>query len=141
VFSASAEEAAAFDVETGRTLWRTALQGDPGLQRVSLAFAEDTLLVGFARAGRRPAICALDASNGKIRWTFDLEGNGSVRGPVVSGGLLYFAGGAPAAHAVDLRTGKLVWQSALSERPTGDPIVAYGRLFVPAGQIIYAFGP
>lgn len=74
-------------------------------------------------SGARETVISLDAATGKTLWEFpyetalsglDLEyGKGPHATPLIAGNLVYTVGVAGRMHALDKRTGKLVWQHDL----------------------------
>ncbi len=59
--------------------------------------------------------------------------------PVIGGSIIYSESG-NTIEALSLSGGDVIWRSEPLSRPLGPMSLAYGRLFVPAGNTIVAFG-
>src|SRR5204863_842891 len=81
-------------------------------------------------------IYAVDAANGKLRWTFD--GHGVLGSDdTIAAGVLYVAGGDHAVYAVDAQTGAQLWRQAVTGQP-GTIAVVGVRAYVGTdlGQVV-----
>ena len=123
------DQAIAFDVHTGRTLWRVALgetyRGHDGSRDGPIA----TPAVAAGRvfmASPRGLLVALDAASGRELWRQDLLGEPQVKAPlygfgsspiVAFGRVVLQVGGAEKSGllAFDPASGKLAWSALLSE--------------------------
>lgn len=110
---------------------------------------------------------AVDRQTGKQRWQFRLNCSSGCCSPVISGNYAYLGTGIPpggdleglvpfsygnkvpslqgvsgAVHAIDLTTGKSVWNFATGNTICGEPALAYGRLFFHSRDgNVYCFVP
>ncbi|HEX8731032.1 MAG TPA: PQQ-binding-like beta-propeller repeat protein [Ktedonobacterales bacterium] len=128
---------AAFDAQTGQTLWRYTLPDE----LASLpALANGVLYVGDIGGDSPPAATpdqpdtfALDARTGKLLWRAPTGiASGS---PVVVGGVVYVGGFGPAMFAVDATNGHIIWRDNTAyARPT-TPAVQDGVVYFTADGI------
>jgi len=98
--------------------------------------AEDLVMV--STLGEEAAVVAWDRRTQKERWrhtgTFCLE-------TVVRGDTAYVAGEGGALHALDLESGRELWQKKLEVRLRVAPVVSGGLILVGDGKgILYALG-
>ena len=140
----SGQQLSAYPVIGDAPLWTTRLPGESELSETRLAYANGLVIVGIwktALSGGVGFLYAVDSETGKPAWRFSTGGEG-VFGPVVANDVVYTAGWRNARiFALDLKSGRELWNADLPSPPTANPIVAYGLLFVPAGNTIYVFGP
>jgi glucose dehydrogenase len=112
---------AALDAASGRERWRF---DTIGVVRAAPLVVGRVLLVS---SGANSLWC-LDALTGQQYWVFHSEDAlmqfwPTRTPPVAAGGLVYVALGASSEfNALDLRTGRKVWEVALPERVTGGPL-------------------
>src|SRR5207248_3455166 len=113
---------AALDANNGQERWRF---GTVGVGRAAPLAVGRVLLVA---SGANSLFC-LDALTGEEYWVFHSEDTltefwPTRTVPVVAGGMVYVAlGAANEFNALNLRTGRKVWEVALSERMTGGPML------------------
>ena len=129
----------AVDAATGDTQWRF---GAEGRATTSPTVAEETVLVAFRsdtsetdQVSFDSTLYAVDTSNGREKWQFDL-GNRSPSDPTVANGLVYVVGnaeGRDVLYAVNTATGEEEWQFDLGEgiQPTSPTV---------AGDFVYIVG-
>jgi outer membrane protein assembly factor BamB len=116
---------AALDANNGQERWRI---DTGGLVRAAPLVVGRVLLVS---SGANSLWC-LDALTGAKYWIFHSEDAltefwPTLTTPAVSGGLVYVALGASNEfNALNMRTGRKVWEVALRERMTGGPMVDEG---------------
>jgi eukaryotic-like serine/threonine-protein kinase len=122
---------AALDENTGQLRWRF---DTVGVVRAAPMVVGRDLLVA---SGANSLVC-LDALTGEEYWAFHSEDAlaefwPTPTPPVISHDLVYVALGASNEfNALDLRTGRKVWEAAIGERMTGGPMVdeALGLVYV-----------
>jgi outer membrane protein assembly factor BamB len=141
IIAASGREVACLNVSSGSLLWRTQLlRGDAW--GAMLACSGTSVFVRLTQASGegQGLLYSLDRDSGKTQWRFP-TGGGSARRPVIANNLVYVTkSNPPRVVGVDMKMGKEVWGEDLLSGPTGDPIVAYGFLYVPVEGTIYVFG-
>lgn len=120
-------EAAALDVATGATQWKTQVDslssGGVGFGNIIYlrspvtrpVLAGNQIIFGtygmkFLK-GRTGKCYALDAATGKVAWAFETE-DGVESSPLVEGDRVY-VGGAAACYALEASTGKQIWKTGL----------------------------
>jgi outer membrane protein assembly factor BamB len=121
----------ALDASNGQERWRF---DTGGLVRAAPLVVGRILLI----ASGANSLWCLDALTGEKYWVFHSEDTlaefwPTRTTPAVSGGLVYIALGASNEfNALNLRTGRKVWEVALHERMTGGPMVdeALGLVYV-----------
>src|SRR6266568_2724517 len=112
---------AALDANNGQERWRF---DTVGVVRAAPLVVGRVLLV----ASGANSLWCLDALTGEQYWVFHSEDAlmqfwPTRTPPVVAGGLVYVALGASSEfNALDLRTGRKVWEVSLPERVTGGPV-------------------
>lgn len=147
------------DAKSGQTLWTSA----PQFHYNPATIAGDLVLMRPYGAGCQ----GYDLATGKKQWDFQIPKVASgCCAPSVSGQFAYFGTGvinpgdleavrsfqhvhAPreqgisgTMHAIDLATGKSVWQFSTANCICGDPAIAYGRLyFTSRDGMVYCFTP
>jgi len=104
--------------------------GPPVLWKRALGegFASPVVVDGqvlmFHRVGGTEVLECLEASNGKVRWTFRYptryedayaKGNGPRSTPVVADGRVFLLGAEGMVHAVEFATGKKLWNRSLAD--------------------------
>jgi outer membrane protein assembly factor BamB len=111
----------ALDAATGTEKWRFQT-GDDSEAHNHIGIQSSPVVVdGVVYFGSRDAYAyALEAATGKQIWRFSTEGSWVNNSPVVHEGRVYFATSVPGImHAVDARTGKIVF-----DVPAGSPVFA-----------------
>jgi outer membrane protein assembly factor BamB len=128
----------AMDVDTGRELWRF----KAGVAESSPLVVQDTIYFGTFD----DRLWALDASSGRVRWSFETDDNVK-GGPAFKNGTIYTGSYDGNVYALDARTGRLRWSSEAQGGLAGagnfyaTPAVAYGRVFIGnTDGKVYAFG-
>lgn len=116
---------------TGREIWRLALPGP--VARRGLAwepnadFAKSRLFVPTSLG-----VVAVGASDGKVRTDFGdqgyVGGELSLIAPLIQNGKLIIAIARPAVEAYDLKTGKLLWTTALFDKEAKRGSTLYGGM-------------
>jgi outer membrane protein assembly factor BamB len=104
--------------------------------------ANGVIAIGSAPCPQTPRLCsnyidypstqafwALDAGNGKVKWTIPLP-NGSVIQPVAAQNNLFFAEYNGRTIALDSQTGRITWSIPMSNW-LGDPLIAGNQIVVP----------
>jgi outer membrane protein assembly factor BamB len=88
------------------------------------------------RAAAGSSINASNVSTLKVQWTSPLKGTaewgGGTGNPVISDGVVYFQDLAANTYAVDLKSGKLLWEKQYENPifgPSG-PGIGYGKVFI-----------
>jgi len=132
------------EAETGRVLWSRSISeynGIPGsISRTSPSFSRGMIFIGDLNGN----MMAVDAKSGNLIWITELDPNPNTivtTSPVVHGNRLYIAtssaGGGPARQifrgsmsALDLRTGRIVWQTFVLPDNGGMPGGFAGGAFV-----------
>lgn len=91
----------AYDRATQNVRWRLTIQDgvEGGMQ-----LAEDVLYFGSGDG----QLYAVQPENGTVLWTYPLKAEG-IAEPLVKNGTLYVLGGNNVAHALNAKTGKLLW--------------------------------
>lgn len=132
----------AFDADTGRLVWETAIV-DVAVDGTRPVIASDAVLV-LSGTG---TLFSIDATNGETVWTQQIEGN-SEGSPLVIGDHAYVAVYRPpimsddavqdpsgVLAAMDLATGDVVWaeEQAL---PVDDPAANASAVFVGRGPVV-----
>jgi outer membrane protein assembly factor BamB len=131
-------EVIAFAAGFGEIRWRTKI----GPTESSPLVADGLVYVGDWR-GR---VYALDATTGRVRWTF--QGQGRIKGAVArSGNRLYVGTYDGYLYALQAKTGKLIWRTKSQDRLGGrgqfysTPAIAYGRVYIGSTDgKVYSFG-
>jgi outer membrane protein assembly factor BamB len=131
-------EVIAFASGFGKIRWRTRI----GPTESSPLVADGRVYVGDWR-GR---VYSLDATTGKVRWTF--QGKGRIKGAVAkSGNRLYVGTYDGYLYALRAATGKVIWRTRSQDRLGGrgqfysTPAVAYGRVYIGSTDgKVYSFG-
>jgi outer membrane protein assembly factor BamB len=120
-------EIVVLDLESGAIVWR-AEAGGPS----SPAIADGMVYVG----GEDQAVRALDAANGKERWSTPL-GYPIVSSPASAGDLIYIASG-PTITALDAESGKTLWGHVAGDTITADVAVIDGMV-IASGHDGYVY--
>lgn len=80
------------------------------------------------------ALCALDASEGSVRWRTELEGDGLSKTPAVGPDAVYVPDGTRRLLALDRATGAIRWTVEDFDAQVRTPAVAGDRLYVGTGN-------
>ncbi len=126
-YDSSGGTAYAIDMYTGETIW--AVSDESGLDfnaRIPIAYA-DGLVLGTDWSGKA---YALNAADGTVEWTFDMDGYSLVTGAAVSAGLAYFTSIGGTVYALDEFSGALVWSHSIGNTVTTTPLFAQGNIYV-----------
>jgi len=118
----------------GRLLWRF----EAGCELSSSPALAKNLVLFLGRDGN---MRALNADTGKIRWVTTLGGDLSPKGdprlwdlwvssPLVEGNRVFIGGGDGKVHALELESGKSIWQFTTGGRVRSSPSLWEGRVFV-----------
>ena len=110
---------AAFDMRTGRTVWRNR----SGPVEASPLVVGRTVIVGSWDGRLR----AFDAATGALRWSFDTDG-AIKAGAVLAGGRVIVGSYDGSLYAVDAHTGVLRWSTAVGARFYATPTVTGDRV-------------
>jgi len=135
---------AAFDVRTGKELWRSSRQERPSWSTplVHTATGSDPVIV----VNSPFFIRGHDLANGRERWRVaDEDGQVKVSTPVGAGDLAIVTGGYPSAgrpiRAIRASTGAVVWEHPRGSPYTSTPIVYDGLLYIVTDNgIVSAYG-
>ena len=136
----------AIDVETGRQIWRTPVQLEPGVQRAAITRGAATIYNGKVfRVTIDNHVLALDMKTGKQIWNQKFadarEGYYATSAPIVASGVLIsgMAGGESTTRGFldgwDPETGKKLWRRYTIPAP-GEP----GSETWPKGTDAWKFG-
>ncbi|MEO3977077.1 PQQ-binding-like beta-propeller repeat protein [Streptomyces sp. CAU 1734] len=139
------KEASAVNLATGRTLWRRRLdEADAAVTPVAAG--------GLVIVSTWAEFSALDARTGRTRWSrTDVTGLAAGVPPPVSGSLVFAAGPEPGSaepahrvrpwgvHALDIRTGGLVWAAPLNVVDRASAVGGDGLVHVAAGGVLHTF--
>lgn len=117
----------AFERESGRVRWKTPVQ---------IGVMTDILAAGdrIYAATLEDRLLCLDPESGKIVWAFQTKSTADfsrrTSSPATDDRRVYFAGGDGTLHALDARTGEIVWKRDLGARPTTSVRMFGRRLYV-----------
>jgi len=136
----------AIDIETGRQIWRTPVQLEPGIQRAAITRGAATIYNGKVfRVTIDNHVLALDMKTGKQIWNQKFadakEGYYATSAPIVANGVLIsgMAGGESTTRGFldgwDPETGKKLWRRYTIPAP-GEP----GSETWPKGTDAWKFG-
>ncbi len=135
----SVPQAIAYDMNTGREVWRKDLAA--GLSRQMLA-ANNTLVTYKTNGGVTPAeFNAYDAQTGNLKWskTFDNTSSGGI---LASNGSQLFletnSETSSAVYALELATGKELWRKSFQGLIPRAATLTNDLLFFASGSSIYA---
>lgn len=139
----------ALEASTGKELW-VFRPKEVSCFISSIAVEGDTLFIGMGTPEHK--IYALDIATGKEKWSTPLSwsaGYGFTSSPALAGDLLVV--GSPQKEAngprkgyffvLDTKTGKILWQTELSDWVLSSPAIAEGKVFVASiDGTLYCFG-
>jgi outer membrane protein assembly factor BamB len=124
------------DPETGKELWRASglnPSNDPNYRIVASAIVAGDLIIAPTR--NRPMLALKPGGSGDVTqshkaWSFDLGPD--VPSPVSDGKLVYVVRDNGVVHALDLKTGAVVWgpQRLKTGAYSSSPVLADGKLYV-----------
>lgn len=143
VLAEGRDRLSAIDLRNGELRWRF---DAPGRGSFSLRRAGRILLVASGDA----ALCAVDVATGELLWRFVAEGARFACAPAIDGDVVIAASGEPggsegALYAVDLFSGRGLWERALDAAPASGPIVGPGLTAIALGgrrrAALAAFSP
>ncbi|MBL8232167.1 MAG: PQQ-binding-like beta-propeller repeat protein, partial [Bryobacterales bacterium] len=100
----------AYDAETGNELWKQVREGARGGGIPSLSVANGIAVVASADKGKSFAVRLADPS--KIAWTAEAAST-QYSSPLLHGGRAYLVNAVGVLFAVDLETGKQIWNTRL----------------------------
>jgi outer membrane protein assembly factor BamB len=102
----------------------------------SAALAGGMVVVG----GRDKMVHALDASTGKMIWTFATRGRVD-SSPAISGDRVFVGSNDGRLYVLDLRTGEQVWEFNTGSALVPSPAIADGRMVISTYEgVVYCFG-
>lgn len=120
-------ETVVLDLATGKELWRTAA-GGPSSPAVTSA----VVLVG----GEDQALRALNTATGAEAWSTPL-GYPIASSPAASGNTVYIASG-PTISALDVKTGKILWDHVAGDTITAD-VAVVDDMVIASGHDGYVY--
>jgi len=126
-YSSSGGSVYALDENTGDTIW--VVGSETGLDfdaRVPMAYSNG-LVFGTAWGGQA---YALNAANGTVAWTFQMDGYSLVTGAAINAGVAYFTSLGGTIYALDEFTGAQVWSHSIGNTVTTTPLYAQGNIYV-----------
>lgn len=115
----------ALELQTGELLWQSAGFGGPSEPLVD----GDDLIIG----GIDGTLRVYDRHTGSLRWERELvvAQNGIASRPLASDGVIHVTGDNGSVHALEHRTGEVLWSVQVSTEPIpASPVIADGRLIV-----------
>jgi outer membrane protein assembly factor BamB len=131
-------EVIAFGAGFGKIRWR---------QRIGPTETSPLIVNGVVYVGDwRGRIYALDATTGRLWWTF--QGEGRIKGGIAhSGNRLYVGTYDGYVYALGAKSGKMIWRTRSQDRLGGrgqfysTPAIAYGRVYIGSTDgKVYSFG-
>jgi outer membrane protein assembly factor BamB len=134
----------AVDARTGAELWRRTLFGSvataPAVSGDLVIAVDDGAVL---QSGAGETVWALEAGTGSVRWSKTIGralwsravggDRGELSAPVVDGGLVFFESNL-GPLAIDLTTGRIVWEAHFAVTMVSTPTVSDGRVYVGADQ-------
>jgi outer membrane protein assembly factor BamB len=129
----------AYDLQTGTQEWYSSTYVS---EYVGLSAAGDTIYATASSSSntRDYTVYALNASDARVRWQFDVEGVVSMR-PVVANGSVFVGGGTatydPRFYRLNATDGYVEWVYDVNARPRS-AAVADGSVYVAAGNTVRA---
>jgi outer membrane protein assembly factor BamB len=120
----------ALDRKTGQVRWRKEI---PTGGIVSCVAAKEGLAVTTATDGK---VRALAVGDGERAWLYDCKAP-LFAPPAIAAGTVYVADLNAVVHALDLKTGQLIWTFPLAKQ-IGNPGMVYGGVIVHDGKLIVA---
>jgi outer membrane protein assembly factor BamB len=131
----------AYDAANGNERWSVPVPGCPAtfFSRVAPTVSDRLVVIADLHNG----ICAVDAKTGAQVWSVGLPGLHPVGGDVsvvaIADGRVFAYGwntmNGVTVFALNERTGATLWSRTAPGFPWGAPVVADGRLFIPAGTL------
>jgi outer membrane protein assembly factor BamB len=131
VVSVGAYRAAAYDLQTGREVWR--VRYEDGFSNVPRPVAGHGL-VYIATGFQQPSLIAVrpdgtgDVTKTHVAWTLQ-RGAPLTPSPLIVGDELYLVSDIGVASSVDARTGQTHWQQRLGGNYSASPVFADGRIY------------
>jgi len=123
---------AAFDLATGKPLWRKEI---PTGGIVGCAALAEGLAVVTATDGK---VRAYNVKDGERAWVYDAK-MPLFAPPAIASGTVYSADLLGGVHAIDLKTGSAKWKFDLGKDPAiASPGMVYGGVTVHGGKLIVA---
>jgi outer membrane protein assembly factor BamB len=131
VVSVGAYRAAAYDLQTGKEVWR--VRYDDGFSNVPRPVAGHGL-VYIATGFQQPSLLAVrpdgmgDITRTHVVWSLQ-RGAPLTPSPLIVGDELYIVSDIGVASSVDARTGQTHWQQRLGGNYSASPVFADGRIY------------
>jgi outer membrane protein assembly factor BamB len=131
VLSVGAYRAAAYDLQTGKEVWR--VRYDDGFSNVPRPVAGHGL-VYIATGFQQPSLLAVrpdgmgDITRTHVVWSLQ-RGAPLTPSPLIVGDELYIVSDIGVASCVDARTGQTHWQQRLGGNYSASPVFADGRIY------------
>jgi outer membrane protein assembly factor BamB len=131
VLSVGAYRAAAYDLQTGKEVWR--VRYDDGFSNVPRPVAGHGL-VYIATGFQQPSLLAVrpdgmgDITRTHVVWSLQ-RGAPLTPSPLIVGDELYIVSDIGVASSVDARTGQTHWQQRLGGNYSASPVFADGRIY------------
>lgn len=131
VISVGAYRAAAYDLQSGREIWR--VRYDDGFSNVPRPVTGHGL-VYIATGFQQPSLLAVrpdgtgDITKTHVAWTLQ-RGAPLTPSPLIVGDELYFVSDFGIASCVDAKTGQPHWQQRLGGNYSASPVFADGRIY------------
>ncbi|MFC7229713.1 Ig-like domain-containing protein [Salinirubellus salinus] len=144
LYAARGEYLYTYDLQTGAAGWSVDVNDDVSL---GLSAADGTVYATGRVNDRDYAVYALNASDGRERWQFEMEGPVTMP-PVVGDGSVYVGAGSalrdqsttdhdPKFYRLNATDGHVEWMFDLNTRPTG-AAVADGSVYLASGNTVHA---
>jgi outer membrane protein assembly factor BamB len=125
----------AMSIKPLASLWKFGQKGDNEVIHAA-AVNDQAVVLGT----HDKTVVALDPATGEELWTFRLRAQAQ-SSPVIVGDLVLAATIRGRFHAIDLKTGKEVWQSDVGGRFIASPAVSNGRVVIGNDDgALYCFG-
>jgi eukaryotic-like serine/threonine-protein kinase len=118
-------EVLAFDLKTRKLAWRYAHKDRHFPFYSSAAVADGLVVIG----GRDKMIHALNATNGKARWTFMTRARVD-SSPVIAGGRVYVGSNDGRFYVLGLAKGEKIWEYDAGSPLSASPALASGRIVI-----------
>jgi outer membrane protein assembly factor BamB len=121
---------ACLSAATGEVVWARSLGGEAArfvdVDATPMYYGGNLYVASYTGG-----VFALDPKDGSVRWRYDVEGAGSVRG---GDGRVYFSAAKSGLHCLDIG-GHLLWRQSLSEGgELSAPLVVGGYVLVSSAQ-------
>lgn len=122
----------ALDASSGKEKWRFKTGDDPDAHNHVGNQSSPAVVDGVVYFGSRDAYAyAVEAATGKQIWKFSTEGSWVNNSPVVHEGTVYFGTSVPGImHAVDAKTGKVIFDASAGSPVFASMALANGTLYL-----------